>query len=84
MAVAIVLLSVGSGAFKTTVVPLIGKQLLQSCLDTRLLTYPAADQYRETEFRVKTLKSGEKVVTSRELTVTYIYNAFYWYLLNVP
>ncbi|CAG9975219.1 unnamed protein product [Clonostachys byssicola] len=36
------------------------------------------DQYEETEFRVKTLKSGEKVITSRELTITYIYNAFFW------
>ncbi|KAH9997466.1 major facilitator superfamily domain-containing protein [Xylariaceae sp. FL0662B] len=60
MVVAIVFLSIGSGAFKTTAVPFI------------------ADQYEETEFRVKTLKSGEKVVTSRELTITYIYNAFYW------
>ncbi|KAI1085422.1 PTR2-domain-containing protein [Whalleya microplaca] len=60
MVVACVFLSVGSGAFKTTVVPFI------------------ADQYEETAFRVKTLKSGEKVVTSRELTITYIYNAFFW------
>ncbi|KAH8653269.1 hypothetical protein BGZ60DRAFT_508580 [Tricladium varicosporioides] len=37
-----------------------------------------ADQYDETEFRVKVLKSGERVVTSRELTITYIYNAYYW------
>ncbi|VUC26307.1 unnamed protein product [Clonostachys rosea] len=36
------------------------------------------DQYEETEFRVKALKSGEKVVMSRELTITYIYNAFFW------
>ncbi|KAH7382945.1 POT family-domain-containing protein [Cadophora sp. MPI-SDFR-AT-0126] len=58
--VAIVFLSVGSGAFKTTVVPLI------------------ADQYEETNFRIKFLKSGEKVVTSRELTITYIFNVYYW------
>ncbi|TVY93605.1 putative peptide transporter [Lachnellula willkommii] len=38
----------------------------------------AADQYEKTKFRVKILKSGEKVVTSRELTITYIYNAYYW------
>ncbi|MCJ1405288.1 hypothetical protein MMC11_008515 [Xylographa trunciseda] len=60
MVVAIVFLSVGSGAFKTTIVSFI------------------ADLYEETELRIKTLKSGEKVVTSRELTITYIYNAFYW------
>ncbi|QRD91006.1 oligopeptide transporter [Aspergillus flavus] len=57
---ACVLLAVGSGAFKTTVVPFI------------------ADQYDETEFRIQTRNKGEKVVTSRELTITYIYNVFYW------
>ncbi|KAE8420930.1 POT family-domain-containing protein [Aspergillus pseudocaelatus] len=55
-----VLLAIGSGAFKTTVVPFI------------------ADQYDETEFRIQTGKKGERVVTSRELTITYIYNVFYW------
>ncbi|OTA52293.1 hypothetical protein K449DRAFT_440839 [Hypoxylon sp. EC38] len=57
---ACVLLAVGSGAFKTTVVPFI------------------ADQYDQIDFRIRTQKSGEKVVTSRELTITYIYNVFYW------
>ncbi|KXG53286.1 Proton-dependent oligopeptide transporter family [Penicillium griseofulvum] len=57
---ACILLAVGSGAFKTTVVPFM------------------ADQYDEAEFRIKTHKNGEKVVTSRELTITYIYNVFYW------
>jgi proton-dependent oligopeptide transporter, POT family len=82
MVVAIVFLSVGSGAFKTTVVPFIGKQPIPAANSgptrNKLLTCPVADQYEETEFRIKTLKSGEKVVTSRELTITYIYNAFYW------
>ncbi|KAI0852293.1 POT family-domain-containing protein [Daldinia vernicosa] len=57
---ACILLAVGSGAFKTTVVPFI------------------ADQYEQTEPRIHIKKTGEKVVTSRELTITYIYNAFYW------
>ncbi|KAI0836038.1 POT family-domain-containing protein [Hypoxylon sp. FL0890] len=57
---ACVLLAVGSGAFKTTVVPFI------------------ADQYDQTDFRIRTRKTGEKVVSSRELTITYIYNVFYW------
>ncbi|KAJ5440549.1 Proton-dependent oligopeptide transporter family [Penicillium cf. griseofulvum] len=57
---ACILLAVGSGAFKTTVVPFI------------------ADQYDEAEFRIKTQKNEQKVVTSRELTITYIYNVFYW------
>ncbi|KAJ5393136.1 Proton-dependent oligopeptide transporter family [Penicillium crustosum] len=57
---ACILLAVGSGAFKTAVVPFI------------------ADQYDETEFRIKTQKGGKRVVTSRELTMTYIYNVFYW------
>ncbi|OTA90872.1 hypothetical protein M434DRAFT_397647 [Hypoxylon sp. CO27-5] len=57
---ACLLLAVGSGAFKTTVVPFI------------------ADQYDQTDFRIRTQKTGEKVVTSRELTITYIYNVFFW------
>ncbi|KAJ5306344.1 Proton-dependent oligopeptide transporter family [Penicillium antarcticum] len=57
---ACVLLAVGLGAFKTTVVPFI------------------ADQYDEVEFQIKIGKKGEPVVTSRELTITYIYNVFYW------
>ncbi|KAH9906637.1 POT family-domain-containing protein [Xylariomycetidae sp. FL2044] len=55
-----VLLALGSGAFKTTVVPFI------------------ADQYDETEFRIRVRKSGERVVSSRETTITYIYNVFFW------
>ncbi|PYH90550.1 hypothetical protein BO71DRAFT_412496 [Aspergillus ellipticus CBS 707.79] len=54
------LLAVGSGSFKTAVVPFI------------------ADQYEETEFRIRTRKTGEKVVSSRELTITYIYNTYYF------
>ncbi|KAI0015921.1 POT family-domain-containing protein [Xylariomycetidae sp. FL0641] len=57
---ACVLLAVGSGGVKTTVVPFI------------------ADQYDQTEPRVWTAKNGERVVGSRELTITYIYNVFYW------
>ncbi|OQE34722.1 hypothetical protein PENCOP_c016G00081 [Penicillium coprophilum] len=58
---ACVLMAIGSGAFKTTVVPFI------------------ADQYDEAEFRIKVeKKKGELVVTSRQLTITYIYNVFYW------
>ncbi|KAK7749386.1 peptide transporter ptr2 [Diatrype stigma] len=57
---ACVLLAVGSGAFKTTVVPFI------------------ADQYDQTDSRIRTQKTGEKAVSSRDLTITYIYNAFYW------
>ncbi|QMW43971.1 hypothetical protein G4B11_007341 [Aspergillus flavus] len=60
MIAACVLLAVGSGAFKTTVVPFI------------------ADQYDETKFRIQTRNKGEKVVTSCQLTITYIYNVFYW------
>ncbi|KAI1089923.1 POT family-domain-containing protein [Rostrohypoxylon terebratum] len=58
--VACILLAVGSGGFKTTVVPFI------------------ADQYDQPEFRVRTQKTGERFIASRELTITYIYNAFYW------
>ncbi|KAJ5106953.1 POT family-domain-containing protein [Penicillium angulare] len=58
--VACILLAVGSGGFKTSVVPFL------------------ADQYTTTEFRVKIKSDGQKVVVSRELTITYIYNVFYW------
>ncbi|KAJ5674787.1 uncharacterized protein N7477_004721 [Penicillium maclennaniae] len=54
-----VLLAVGSGAFKTTVVPFI------------------ADQYDQNEFRIR-YRNGKKVVADRDLTITYIYNVFYW------
>ncbi|KAJ5646708.1 Proton-dependent oligopeptide transporter family [Penicillium lividum] len=36
-----------------------------------------ADQYDEEEFRIRT-KKGRKVVADRELTITYIYNVYYW------
>ncbi|KAJ5658216.1 Proton-dependent oligopeptide transporter family [Penicillium longicatenatum] len=36
-----------------------------------------ADQYDEEEFRIRT-KKGKKVVADRELTITYIYNVYYW------
>ncbi|KAJ6134222.1 POT family-domain-containing protein [Penicillium sp. IBT 18751x] len=54
-----VLLAVGSGAFKTTVVPFI------------------ADQYDQTDFLIR-YRNGKKVVADRDLTITYIYNVFYW------
>ncbi|KAK5996173.1 putative peptide transporter ptr2 [Cladobotryum mycophilum] len=41
-----------------------------------------SDQYDETEYRIRIRKTGEKVVTSRELTITYIYNVFYW-VINI-
>lgn len=37
-----------------------------------------ADQYDEEEFRIRTQEKGKRVVTSRELTITYIYNVYYW------
>ncbi|KAJ5885548.1 Proton-dependent oligopeptide transporter family [Penicillium taxi] len=36
-----------------------------------------ADQYDEEYFRIRT-KKGKKVVADRELTITYIYNVYYW------
>ncbi|KAF2009736.1 PTR2-domain-containing protein [Aaosphaeria arxii CBS 175.79] len=41
-----------------------------------------ADQYTETELRVETLKSGERVIVDRTLTVQYIYNMWYW-MINI-
>ncbi|KAL5400747.1 hypothetical protein PMIN04_013161, partial [Paraphaeosphaeria minitans] len=37
-----------------------------------------ADQYAETEPRIKTLSSGERVLTDRSLTIEYIYSFNYW------
>lgn len=71
-------MAVGSGGFKTTVVPFIG-ELAFSDLASILCQSHLADQYDQTDFRIRTQKkTGEKVVSSRELTITYIYNAFYW------
>lgn len=40
-----------------------------------------ADQYAETGPRIKTLKSGEDVITDRSLTIEYIYNLNYWFVV---
>jgi POT family proton-dependent oligopeptide transporter len=37
-----------------------------------------ADQYTETKPKVKTLGTGERVVTDYELTLQYICNLYYW------
>lgn len=37
-----------------------------------------ADQYTETKPEIKTLKSGEQVVTDYQLTLQYIYNLYFW------
>jgi len=37
-----------------------------------------ADQYRHTKMRVETRKGGERVIVDPNLTITRIYNLFYW------
>lgn len=37
-----------------------------------------ADQYTEEKTTVKTLKSGEEVITDRQLSLQYIYNLYFW------
>lgn len=37
-----------------------------------------ADQYTEEKPTVKILKSGEEVITDRQLTLQYIYNLYFW------
>ena len=37
-----------------------------------------ADQYTETRPKLKTLRTGKRVVTDRAMTLTYIYNVYYW------
>jgi POT family proton-dependent oligopeptide transporter len=37
-----------------------------------------ADQYTKTKPRIKTLKSGEKVIVDYELTLQYIYSLYFW------
>lgn len=45
----------------------------------RATTIPfIADQHTETKPRIKTLKTGEKVITDYQLTLQYIYNLYYW------
>jgi POT family proton-dependent oligopeptide transporter len=37
-----------------------------------------ADQYTKTKPQLKTLKTGEQVITDYELTLQYIYNLYFW------
>ncbi|KAH3907993.1 hypothetical protein HBI56_150630 [Parastagonospora nodorum] len=37
-----------------------------------------ADQYKKSGPQIKTLKTGEKVITDYELTLQYIYNLYFW------
>ncbi|KAF2629434.1 PTR2-domain-containing protein [Macroventuria anomochaeta] len=37
-----------------------------------------ADQYTEEKPTIKTLNSGEEVITDRQLTLQYIYNLYFW------
>jgi POT family proton-dependent oligopeptide transporter len=37
-----------------------------------------ADQYTEEKARIMTLKSGEEVITDRQLTLQYIYSLYFW------
>ncbi|GFG20803.1 peptide transporter PTR2 [Aspergillus udagawae] len=41
-----------------------------------------ADQYTEQTLRIRIRKNGQRVVESRELTIQYIYNVYYW-MVNV-
>ncbi|GIJ83142.1 hypothetical protein Asppvi_001661 [Aspergillus pseudoviridinutans] len=41
-----------------------------------------ADQYTEHTMRIRIGKNGQRVVESRELTIQYIYNVYYW-MVNV-
>ena len=38
-----------------------------------------ADQYTESIPRIRIRKNGGRVVADRGLTISYIYNAYYWY-----
>ncbi|KAF7160351.1 hypothetical protein CNMCM6106_007792 [Aspergillus hiratsukae] len=41
-----------------------------------------ADQYTEQTMRIRIRKNGQRVVESREVTIQYIYNVYYW-MVNV-
>jgi POT family proton-dependent oligopeptide transporter len=43
-----------------------------------VLTFQVADQYTETKLRIKTLKSQERVIIDRNLTLQSIYGLWYW------
>lgn len=78
------LFSFGSGGVRSAVNPFIGIPKVvpkkQECKDILTLKLLAADQYTETIPRIKIRKNGERVVADRELTISYIYNAYYWYV----
>lgn len=43
----------------------------------------AGDQYPVKPPQVKTLPTGERVVVDRGLTLQYVYNVLYWFVLLV-
>jgi hypothetical protein len=79
--VAMVLVGFGGGGLKMLMVPFLGETCISylACIFDHPANAASADQYPEDQPRMKTLKSGEKVVTDRSLTLQYIYNLYYWY-----
>ncbi|PQE29717.1 oligopeptide transporter protein [Rutstroemia sp. NJR-2017a WRK4] len=86
LACALLLIGFGTGGVKATISPFIGRRELDSWImrpiGTSLLILLAGDQYPSLVPQLITLKSGEKVIADRTLTIQYIYNVFYW-LTNI-
>ena len=79
--IAMVLVGLGGGGFKMLMVPFLGETFFvpRMYLRTTSANAASADQYAEDHPKMKTLKSGEQVITDRSLTLQYIYNLYYWY-----
>ncbi|KAG2002786.1 hypothetical protein GB937_009552 [Aspergillus fischeri] len=75
-----VLIAVGLGGVQASVQPFIA--LCSPSLKRTLLTACLADQYTEQTMRIRITKNGKQVVESREVTIQYIYNVYYW-MVNV-
>lgn len=92
--IAMLLVALGGGGFKMLMVPFIGKKSVSCAAITPILrdfnpwcstNVSLADQYipdNSTGTKVTTLKSGERVLADRSLTLQYIYNMYYWYVIS--
>ncbi|KAF1957637.1 oligopeptide transporter [Byssothecium circinans] len=67
----------GTGGLAGFILTMVLLGLGVGCTRPNLVTF-VTDQYTVEEGRIITLKSGEKVMTSREMTIEYIYNVNYW------
>lgn len=75
---------IGLGGLKACVPPFMGMILGDCCWKNSSLISWQADQYTEPKYKVKTLKTHERVVTDRDMTLQSIYGMWYWYVPPRP